>query len=74
MIAAALDVKLGPWRIWFDPPPIGTRSCDWHFQHEDTDLDCPAWMNGDGPTFEACLSDIIDGYEDRLSNNEAVGG
>lgn len=27
----------GPWRIYFDPPPIPTRSCDWHFHHVDYD-------------------------------------
>ena len=57
--------KIGPWRIWFDPPPIGTRDFDWHYQHEDTDLDCPPWMNGSCASREACLTDIIEGYEDR---------
>lgn len=27
----------GPWRIYFDPPPIPARNCDWHFYHEDFD-------------------------------------
>lgn len=25
------------YRIYFDPPPIPTRNCDWHFVHEDYD-------------------------------------
>lgn len=58
--------RVGPWRIWFDPPPIGTRICDWHYQHEDTDLECPAWMNGSEPSRDACLTQIIEGYEDRI--------
>lgn len=27
----------GPWRIYFDPPPIPTRNCDWHWVHDDFD-------------------------------------
>ena len=61
--------QFGPWRIWFDPPPIPTRSCDWHYQHEDTDEDCPPWMNGSCATREDCLREIIEHYEDEQSNN-----
>jgi hypothetical protein len=25
------------YHIYFDPPPIPTRSCDWHFYHDDFD-------------------------------------
>lgn len=31
------ETHYGSWRIYFDPPPIPTRSCDWHFFHEDFD-------------------------------------
>lgn len=57
--------KIGPWRIWFDPPPIPVRDFDWHYQHEETDLDCPSWMNGSCASREACIAEIIEGYEDR---------
>jgi len=31
--------RYGPWRITFDPPPIPSRNCDWHFVHEDYDAE-----------------------------------
>lgn len=58
---------VGPWRIWFDPPPIGTRECDWHYQHEDAEPECPSWMYGHCASREACIVEIIDTYEERLS-------
>lgn len=27
----------GPWRIYYDPPPIPFRGCDWHWVHDDYD-------------------------------------
>ncbi|MCW2763368.1 MAG: hypothetical protein JWR85_3569 [Marmoricola sp.] len=27
----------GPWRIYFDPPPIPVRNCDWQYHHDDFD-------------------------------------
>lgn len=27
----------GPWRIYYDPPPIPSRNCDWHWAHDDFD-------------------------------------
>lgn len=27
----------GPWTIYFDPPPIPARECDWHFEHDNFD-------------------------------------
>lgn len=29
--------KYGPWRIYFDPPPIPVRTMDWHFVHDNYD-------------------------------------
>lgn len=29
------------YRIYYDPPPIPIRNCDWHFVHDDYDLDDP---------------------------------
>lgn len=58
---------VGPWRIWFDPPPIGTRECDWHYQHDDAEPECPSWMHGHCASREACIAEIINTYEERLS-------
>ena len=66
--SVALDGEhFGPWRVWFDPPPIGTRECDWHYQHEDAEPECPSWMYGHCASREACIVEIIDTYEERLS-------
>lgn len=65
---SALDgERVGPWRIWFDPPPIGARNCDWHYQHEDAEPEGPAWMHGHCASRDACIAEIIDQYEERLS-------
>lgn len=29
--------KYGKWLIYYDPPPIPTRNCDYHFTHDDYD-------------------------------------
>lgn len=60
------DTRIGPWRVWFDPPPIGTRNCDWHYQHDDAEPECPAWMHGHCASRDACIVEIIDTYEERL--------
>lgn len=60
------DDRIGPWRIWFDPPPIGARNCDWHYQHEDDD-GSRGWMSGSCATREDCLEEIITQYEERGS-------
>lgn len=62
---APTDSRFGPWRVWFDPPPIGTRDCDWHYQHEDADGESPGWMYGHCASRDDCFAEIIDGYEDR---------
>ena len=32
--------------IHYDPPPIPVRCCDWHFVHEDYDLDDHRYGHG----------------------------
>jgi hypothetical protein len=59
------DDHLGPWRIWFDPPPIGSRNCDWHYQHEDDD-GCGG-RSGSCGSRDECLEEIIIQYEERGS-------
>lgn len=62
------ESKIGPWRIWYDPPPIGTRAMDWHYQHEDCDgPDSPAWMTGSCASREACVEEIISFYDEKLA-------
>lgn len=61
------ETVFGPWRIWFDPPPIGARNCDWHYQHEDADGESPGWMYGHCASRDDCLEEIITHYEERVS-------
>jgi hypothetical protein len=57
----------GSWRIYFDPPPIPTRTCDWHFyctERYDCDGDSegfyPNAFGGSAASVEACVSEIED--------------
>lgn len=34
---SAHESHYGPWRIYYEPPPIPTRNCDWHWYHRDFD-------------------------------------
>lgn len=62
---AERDYKIGPYRIWYDPPPIPTRECDWHYQHEDFEGESPG-MSGHGPTYAYCLGEIIERQADEI--------
>src|SRR5258708_28381816 len=31
------EIRYRRWAIHYDPPPIPTRNCDWHFEHDDYD-------------------------------------
>lgn len=62
----------GGWIIYYDPPPIPVRSCDWHFYHADLyDCDCDQdgfFGNdyaGSAASVEACKAEIADIEEDR---------
>lgn len=48
------------YHIYFDAPPIPTRSCDWHFYHDDYDGAPDAGDNryGHGPTEADCREQI----------------
>lgn len=56
----------GPWRIYYDPPPIPTRNCDWHWCHDDYDgaPDGNDGRFGHAPSFAAALNEC-DEYEDE---------
>lgn len=59
-------VNYGPWRIYFDPPPIPTRNCDWQFYHEDFDgaPDSGDRRCGSASSFAAALNEC-DEMEDE---------
>lgn len=56
----------GPWSIYFDPPPIPTRECDWHFVHADFDGAPDANDNrcGSAASFADALNAIDDMEDD----------
>ena len=61
--------KAGEWsyrgyRIYFDPPPIPVRDCDWHFVPEDWDLDDR--RHGHAASLQACC-DEIDMLEEEVA-------
>lgn len=69
------DIIIGPWRIYYNPPPIPTRNCDWHCVHEDYD------GSEDGPTDPRhasratpadCIAEIVQIYENALDDAHAA--
>ena len=49
------------WLVYYEPPPIPDRSCDWHYVHPD--YDGPGDNRyGHAATLEACRA-AIDEYE-----------
>jgi hypothetical protein len=48
--------------IWHDAPPIPTRAWDWHWMHNDWDLDDP--RHGDAASEQACRDAIDEILED----------
>jgi len=73
-IKAPQTVQHGDWTIYFDPPPIPVRNCDWHFVHKDYDgaSDACDMRYGHAASVEACKGEI-DFIEDmeRQSADEA---
>lgn len=70
---APQDIRFGPWRITYDPPPIPIRTMDWEFSHDDFDA---SWegeedgyvsngLGGRGSSVEDCKAQIADIEEDR---------
>lgn len=66
-------VRHGLWTIFYDPPPIPTRSMDWGFAHDDFDA---SWegeedgyvsngLGGRGSSVEDCKVQIADIEADR---------
>jgi hypothetical protein len=66
------EIRIGSWRIYYDPPPIPVRYCDWHYIHDDYDASWEGeedgWVSnglgGSAESPEACLEEIRD-YEDE---------
>lgn len=54
------------YHIYYDPPPIGVRSCDWQFYHDDYDgADGGDGRRGCGPSEEDCRAQIDDIEDDQ---------
>lgn len=52
------------FEIYFDPPPIPTRACDWHYVHKD--YDGPEDNRcGSGASFRECVDLINDFFDDE---------
>ena len=59
------EIKHGAWTIYRDPPPIPTRSFDWHFIHADYDAEqfsdgsfSDNGLSGQGASPEDCIAQI----------------
>ncbi len=65
-------VQHGDWTIYFDPPPIPVRNCDWHFAHKDYDgaPDACDMRYGHSGSVEECIREI-EFIEDLESQSEA---
>ncbi len=60
------DIMYGDWRIYYDPPPIPSRNCDWHYVHDDFDGAPDAGDNRYGSCATAAeCRDEIDAYEEE---------
>jgi hypothetical protein len=66
-------ITYGDWIIYYDPPPIPARNCDWHFTHRDYDASYEGeedgWVSnglaGSGYSVEDCKAQIAEIEEDR---------
>jgi hypothetical protein len=67
------DHRYGPWLIYYEPPPIPIRTCDWHFVHVDFDgaPDGHDRRCGSAPSVEDALAQIEE-IEEMLAD-EAGG-
>ena len=72
-VLRGLTVRHGPWTIFYDPPPIPMRDCDYGFYHDDFD---GSWegeeggyvsngLGGRGASVEDCLAQIADMEAER---------
>lgn len=60
------------WYIYYDPPPIPTRNCDWHYVHRDFDGAPDANDNRCGhAASEASAMDEIDAWIEENEGDEA---
>ncbi len=65
--ARAGELTYRGWHIDFDPPPIPTRNCDWHFWHDDFDGAPDAGDNrrGRAPSLADAKAQIDDIEDDQ---------
>lgn len=61
------EYRFGPWRIWYEPPPIPIRTMDWHYWHDDDDgaPDGSTARSGSTASLEECLSEIAEMVDDE---------
>lgn len=61
------EVNYRGWHIAYDPPPIPTRNCDWHFWHDDYDgaPDANDSRYGYAPSLEAAKTEIDEREDDQ---------
>lgn len=61
-----LKHRFKSWTIFYDPPPIGVRSADWHYIHENDDgaPDGSTARSGYAATLQDCLDAISDMVEE----------
>lgn len=59
------------YQITYDPPPIGSRACDWQFSADGYDgaVDSKDNRCGSGPTIENCIEQIDEILLDQEANN-----
>jgi hypothetical protein len=66
------ETRYGPWRIYYDAPPIPSRNCDWRWYHDDFDGAPDGNDNryGSCPSFADALNEC-DEYEDDAAEQSA---
>ena len=62
----AQQFRFGPWDISYDPPPIQSRDCDWHYTHDDDDgaPDGYSGRSGHAASLDNCLNEIAELIDD----------
>lgn len=62
------SIRYRNWHISYDPPPIPTRNCDWHYWHDDFDGAEDSGDNryGHAESEEAAMASIDRWYEEEF--------
>lgn len=65
-------IRYGPWRIWYEPPPIPTRMWDWQFVHDAYDGPGDN-RHGSAASVEDALAQIRDIEEMNAEDDQGQG-